>query len=211
MSDGNMATNPQGIGSTDATTEDDMIAKVKEYIDRGINALVNQSKVAAEVESLRNEIAGMREQVEKVRRQNDWLDEQLVRIRGERDTAVSDATSARQSRDAAKNIIDSLQGQLDIAKTELGKDAELVETLRKERDDALYNVEEQREIISKLQGKIERFLSLADEIDRLEEPKPQQVPVTQPVAQSWNTPKPFEPEPSTQGQSASDTYNPRAW
>lgn len=182
--EGNTAT-PQsstGISPSDAAlpTEEDM-GKVRAFIDQAINAFVNASQLKGEVEELRSSISTLREQVEKVNRQNSWLDEQLVRIRGERDIAISDANSAKQARQLDHDTIETLQRQLDTAKVELGKDADLISQLRKDKDDAEYRAMELEEKLSKVNAKVEKFLSLADEIDPPQEP--QQVPITQ----SWDT------------------------
>lgn len=188
--DGNMSTNPDtGIAPTAAvTTEDDMIAKVKEYIDRGINALVNQSKVASEVAELRLTIEQLRRDTDKYRSQNDMLDEYLVKARAERNEALVRANENVQHIRDLELANSDLQGSLDTAKRVMGQDAELVDQLKRERDDAQLRVLELEEELTKVKAKVEKFLNLADEIDPPQEPELAQIQQQVSIPQAWDKP-----------------------
>lgn len=196
--DGNTATpSPEASISpvNAASTEDqDMIAKVKDYIDRGINALVNQSKLYEEVNQLRTDIAKMQESVDEVRRQNNWLDEQLVRVRTERDSANKQAQEAEMRMVSLADENQRFQSKLDTAMRLAGEDGLKIESLQKERDDAQMKVMELEDELSKVKAKIEKFLSLADEIDPPEEPHLATILHIPPTQESGPQPQAAEPQ-----------------
>lgn len=157
------------IQTTDVPTEEDM-NKVRQIFDRGINAIVDASRLASQVQELSNQLDGLRADLDKVRQQNAWLDEQLLRVRQERDKANADATQARMDFEDASRANGSLKASLEQAASALDSLYQQIADLTRERDDAQLRVMELEDQVSKLKGKIEKFLALADEIDPPEEP-----------------------------------------
>lgn len=176
MEDGNMATQASAISPTSQVTEEDM-GKVREIFERGINALVDVSRLAETVKALQYQVDGLQRDVQKYRNQNDMLDEYLVKARQERDTATQRAATAERERQDYANTNTDLLRARDATDVLLQESLDKAHTLEKERDDAQFKVMEYEEKVATLQAKLDKFLSLISEMT----PPPAPSTIEQPV------------------------------
>ena len=136
------------------------MSKVAEIFGQMRDAVIGASKLASEVNELRNAVGMLRNELESLRSTNRWMDGQITELRVARDEAL--ATCNRQATEIVnlRNDGDSLQVHCDNQRETLARLNAQVEGLRKERDDALFKVEELNEAGQTLQDKLDRIVGL---------------------------------------------------
>ena len=145
--------------TTLAPSEEDM-QKVTEVFARMRDAVISASRLAVEVNELRNSVGALRNELETLRRREQWADEQITGLRVARDEAL--ATCNRQAAEIVniRNDRDSLQVHCDNQRETLARLNEQVAELRKERDDAQFLAEVLKGDKEELQGKLDTIVGL---------------------------------------------------
>lgn len=110
------------------TQEPDMNI-VKQVFDNALNAIVEASKLAKEVATLRSEFDSLRREMEALRADKKWLDEQLFNVRQQRDQASQSLTEAKHELESVKIALTDAHAQVD-------SQASLIEGLRKDLEQA---------------------------------------------------------------------------
>ena len=160
--------------TTLAPSEEDM-SKVAEIFGQMRDAVIGASKLASEVDELRNAVGSLRNELENLRSTNRWMDGQITELRVARDEAL--ATCNRQAVDIVnlRNDRDSLQVHCDNQRETLARLNEQVAELRKERDDAQFLAEVLKGDKEELQGKLDTIVGLV-----CPKPEPSPIEVEQP-------------------------------
>jgi chromosome segregation ATPase len=207
MTDGNMAANVSPV-----STEDADMSKVREVFDRAINALVNASTLARQVDELATKLSTLQNQVEHYVRQNSWLEESLTRVRAERDESIRKLNQITTEVDYERAKVETLGVAKSVADNTIAQLTDELERTRKERDEHHFNSLE-------LQDKLQAFSVKMDEIkafakglisevaptpsapiepsaDPMTEPKPDAMQV--PVREGITPPKPWWEEQQEQ-------------
>ncbi len=173
--------------TTNTGHEDEaMLHKFVEVFDKARNAIIDASRLAKEVDGLRQEVAGLTGQVQQIREQNQFLDEQLALIRKHRDELQEQVAQeqgehykTRQERDSAQRNAAHWQEQHNIME-------EKYRNVCKERDDAQFMVMALEDENKKLKDKLDSILKvLHPEGTAPVHAEPQNVPQSE-------TPKPAE-------------------
>lgn len=168
--------------------EPDMNA-VRAIFDKALNAMVDATSLAKEVESLRQSVQGLTRDVEQMRASNKWLDEQIQMLRGERDTLKNQNSQQVSTIQHLEQQNDSLLHQLHAAEHVVNVRGEEVQKLVKERDEAQYSLLQAQDEIAKYR---EAYEKLSAVLTPLAQPKV----VNEPMPEAA---KPFEGHNLDQG------------
>lgn len=114
-----MTDGPMGI-QVAPITEDEMNL-VQNILKRAVDAAVGLSQLQADVQTLRNAVAGLQADTERLRNANLALDEALTKVRNERDLAEAELVDLKSKAGDAATLRaenDSLRSELAQAKRE---------------------------------------------------------------------------------------------
>ena len=142
-----------------APSEEEMNQSV-DIFSRMRDAVIGASKLASEVDELRNAVGSLRNELESLRSTNRWMDGQITELRQQRDEAMAQRSEFSNDCAKARNERDELQRHCDNQRETLARLNEQVTELRKERDDALFKVEELNEVGQTLQDKLDTIVGL---------------------------------------------------
>ena len=187
-------------------TEDDM-SRVQAILKRAMDGMIGMSQLAADVDMLRQTVAGLQADTDRLRTQNSNLDEALAHVRQERDQARNDHTTASARANDAEVARDSLRNQVNDLGFELSQTKDkLAQTIR-ERDDYGLQCLNLEESVRELQAKLDKIEATHRSVfGQPSEPSP---PAMQPEPMPEPIPVP-EPQPSTQAQPVR-TYHGKSW
>ncbi len=202
-----MTDGPTGI-QVAPITEDDM-SKVQAILKRGMDAIIGMSQLAADVDMLRQTVAGLQAESERLRNQNNALDEALNHSREMRDNQARElaetkdklAQSQREwqyaynENTALHSELDDLDQQLVSAKHDANQWADEADKLQKALDTA------NASLASIYFAAHETIFGKAPEAMPQVEPKPFTPGASPPVQAITDTPHwPSEPSPVAEPQ-----------
>lgn len=152
----------------------------RSMLDRALNAIVQASALAKQVEELSKSIEDMKHEVEAVRNNNRWLDEQLHTVRQQRDEAIAQAAQVKDELVQVKNDLANRNYENDKLNAQVRQLTNELDQARRERDDYGMKHMECSEALDKANAKLAKFREL---LGQGEEPKamPQGQPVQEPA------------------------------
>jgi hypothetical protein len=140
--------------------EDQEMGRVREIFDRALNALVDASTLAKEVEQVKSDLEGLKAQVTHYRNTIANQDDQITRLRQDRDAA---RTAQYHAEDEARHQVTKLENltreteSLSSANVRLN---ERITEVSKERDEAQFKLLELTEAHNELSKKLDTIKSL---------------------------------------------------
>lgn len=152
-------------------TEDDM-NRVQTILKRAADAIIGMSQLSADVDMLRQTVAGLQADTDRLRNQNNALDEALNYSRSERDRQASELVNVKAELASAHDGAYSLKlenDKLGLVNVQLHGDLDLT---RKERDDAQFQVLDLQERLTIAEGKLAKVAELHKALFPETEPAP---------------------------------------
>lgn len=156
--------------------EPDMNA-VRAIFDKALNAMVDATSLAKEVESLRQSVQGLTRDVEQMRASNKWLDEQIQMLRGERDTLKIENSRQVSVIHQLEQQNDTLHHQLSASEHVVNVRGEEVQKLVKERDEAQYSLLQAQDEIAKYREAYDKLAAMLTPLLPVQQPKVVNEPV----------------------------------
>lgn len=123
-----------GTQANPGTEEQDM-GKVREIFDRALNAMVEASKLADEVRSMRGELDQLKHDIDYVRARNRELDNMLNDVRQQRDNAQRELGEAKDRLSVATNDLQAAHNANESYNRRINELEQGIAQARKERDD----------------------------------------------------------------------------
>ncbi len=221
MTDGNTAIQV-------SPTEDTEMASVRQVFDKALNAIVDMTRLAKQVDSLSRDVSTLSDQVAHLRRQNEWLDEMLAKVRTERDELNHKLVEASHEVSAAKNENESLIHRVASLQSKLDTMTEARHSAEQARDEAQLKIMELEDTVQAHSAKLDKFHAIAKElfpvVETTTQPQTEPTPLPQvispvPVENVSSFPSTTEavqevqplpeniPEPVTSGR----TYHGKEW
>lgn len=164
MTDGNMAIPVSPV------TEDEM-NQIQVLFKKAADTLIAFSTMHSEVESMKSELAELRNATNRYRNQIDMQDEVMYKLRREREELLQNEGKAKQEADVAKADLVSLQGEYSSAQDALVQVNARLTEVRNDRDHAQYQVEELKEKVKGLEDTIAKFRDLARALEPVPTPQ----------------------------------------
>jgi chromosome segregation ATPase len=180
MSDVSLAT-PQA--------EDQEMGKVREIFDRALNALVDATSLAKDVETLKNDLDTLKGQVTHYRNTIANQDDQITRLRQDRDAARTAQYQAEDDQRHKANELVVVKRENDAMNTANVRLNDRISEITKERDDAQFKLLELQEAHTTLSKKMDAIKGHFEAMFGFQEPaRPEPAPTPEPVVP--------EPEPT---------------
>lgn len=208
---------------TDGTTgiqvapisEDDM-NKLQSIFQRALDAIVSMSKLAGEVETLRQQVGQLTDDAERLRRANAGLDESLYQARNQRLDLERKLAEAEQAKATAQRECSDWQSKANSAEAKVNE-LRNENTLRNnELEESQYRVIELEDKLKAAEAKvgaIHAALGITPAPEVPPAPPPSVGPVVQPTPEASPTPVPEVaewpgPTPPTPTRQYFDTWQP---
>lgn len=146
---------------TKVTTEqeDEAMQMIREYFQKGLNAIVDATTLARSVADLTAKVEELGKDVQKLRDRNAWLDEQVVSLREARDAAHRELSTVKLDLATVNGECNRLQHHNDNQRGELARLGAEVYEANKARDDAEIRVLEMEEENKRLRDIVEAVRS----------------------------------------------------